>query len=130
MQDSVLIARALFFLTARNSSQYTHLRLQVPKYKSIMPHSIITKRTIALQFAIFYHASWNINYLAISSSTYFFTAFSATVLSSFAIGTVFISSYSAWGSWISKIYTNISKSYLNLVTTRILISLKKYFYPN
>lgn len=52
IQDSVLITRALFFfLTARSSSQYTHRRLQVPKYKSIMSHSIITKRTIPLQFS-------------------------------------------------------------------------------
>lgn len=83
-------------------------------YVSITTHSRIIKSTmIHFLFSCYsYPTFWNVNYLAISSSTYFFTAFSATVLSSFAIGTVFTSSYSAWGSWI--IYINISKKIIQI----------------
>lgn len=95
----------------RSFSQYIYLDY---KYPSIY----LVKSTMIYPFdfsSYFYHASWNVNYLAISSSTYFFTAFSATVLSSFAIGTVLVSSYSARGSWINKInlYQPFKENYSN-----------------
>lgn len=93
-------------------------------YVSITTYSRIVKST-TIHFLVScysYPAFWNVNYLAISSSTYFFTVFSATVLSSFAIGTVFISSYSAWGSWIKKFVSTFQKqkkNYSNLAAWKL-----------